>query len=101
MDIREIAADYADMIREEYDLDELYVSDVIYEVIDGASEVTYTHESMALVESLSTEELDNAEVGVETECAGTFMSYYRHVQLIAYFALEAAIYEQFTIEEIA
>lgn len=100
MNIREIAAEYADMIREEYDMAELYVSDVIHEVVDGAREVIYTHESLALVDGLSTDELEEAESQVEALHVGTYLPYYRHVQLLAYFALEAAIYEQFPEEEI-
>ena len=100
MNIREIAADYAGMIRD-WDLDWKDVSDVIHEVVDGASEVIYYDQSMALVDSLSSDELENAEESVELTSDGTFMPYYRHVRLIAYYALEAAIYEKFTEEEIA
>ena len=63
-------------------------------MVDSASEVMYTLESLALVDSLSTDELNNAEGNVEGIYGDTYLSYYRHVQLLAYFALEAAIYER-------
>ena len=95
MDIRQIALDYVDMICDEYDMKELYLSDIVHEVVDGASEVQYTHESIALVNSLSTEEIYDADESVQMVTDSSFVTYNRHVQLIAYFALEAAIYEQF------
>ena len=75
----------------------MYIDDAIREVVDGCSEVIYTHNAKQLVDGLSGEELYDAEDMVES--LGTdFISFGRHVTLLAYFALVAAMEREMSDE---
>ena len=98
MNIQVIASEYAQVIRDEYDLNSVYIGDAIREVVDGCEEVNYTRNAKQLVDGLSGDELCDAEDMVE-ECFGhAYLSFCKHITMLAYFALVAAMEQEMSDE---
>jgi hypothetical protein len=88
-----ISKAYASNIITEYsntsDKDSMY--DVVHEVADGSEHVIYYDKARELVDSLTYDELNDAEDQAEACFKGEYRSYDDHAVRIAYFALHVAI----------
>ena len=88
-----ISKAYAAVIITEYSdtLDEDSLYDIVHEVADGSEHVIYYHKARELVDSLTYDELNDAEDQVEACFGGEYISYNDHAVRISYFALHTAI----------
>jgi hypothetical protein len=89
-----ISKAYAADIITEYSgtLDEDSMYDIVREVADGSEHVIYYDKARELVNSLTMDDLNDAEEQVKV-WVSEFISYNEHAERLAYYALHTAIME--------
>jgi hypothetical protein len=84
----------ADIITEYSDtLNEDTVYSIAHEVADSSEHVIYYHKARELISNLTNDEFNGAEDAVDSDTGCEFLSYNKHGERLAYYALYAAITE--------